>query len=120
MSEMIERVARAICKARGDDPDARGPAVWQSGFYPDHLFARWRSYEGLARAAIAEMREPTEAMVAAGGREVQIDYENGREADRVTDATNCWQAMIDAALNDNAEVTDSSGCVFRDLGVKKP
>lgn len=51
MSEMIERVARAICDASHDNPD------------PD-----WRAYEHLARAAIEAMREPTEAMSSAGAR----------------------------------------------------
>lgn len=43
MSEMVEKVARAICRASGEDPYA-----WDS----------------IARAAIEAMREPSEAMVA--------------------------------------------------------
>lgn len=72
MSEMVERVARAIAEARfgigcpvdGDDRIA-------------------------ARAAIEAMREPTDAMVdAAYGRE-RTGTERGN-----------WRAMIDAALTE--------------------
>lgn len=52
MSEMVDRVARAISKCVSD-----------SDRY-------WPSYVLAARAAIEAMREPTEAMKEAGGFEV--------------------------------------------------
>jgi|AmaraimetFIIA100_FD_contig_41_5707065_length_408_multi_3_in_0_out_0_1 hypothetical protein len=66
MTTMIERVARAIAKSQGVEDT-------------------WRGYMAETRAAIAAMREPTEAMAHAG------DQHAGRDA---------WQAMIDAALKE--------------------
>jgi len=72
MSSMVERVARAIAESN---------EVWG-----DDLVK--------ARAAIAAMREPTEAMVNAGSHlyvagtaRGELDYE----------AETVWKAMIDAA-----------------------
>jgi hypothetical protein len=54
MSEMIERVAKAICAAYSNDP-------W------DNLDAHWlRVYRTEARAAIESMREPTGPMLSVG------------------------------------------------------
>jgi hypothetical protein len=69
MSEMIERVAQAIC---GDDN-------------PENILAIHRIR---ARTAIEAMRSPTEAMLIAGGNELDCARE-----------LYCWQAMIDAALS---------------------
>ena len=69
MSEMIERVAKAI-----EDADANG-------------FSKL-PYWACARAAIEAMREPTEAMADAGTTET-----NSEE-----DAIECWNAMIAEAL----------------------
>ncbi|MBU6408053.1 MAG: hypothetical protein KGS44_13145 [Alphaproteobacteria bacterium] len=79
MSEtMVERVARAICRAA--HPDMPWDRVIE--FYPQ------------ARAAIAAMREPTQDMEFDGAH-VLPDYDPGCE-----DAKACWQAMIDAALKE--------------------
>ena len=69
MSEMIERVARALYEADGDDT------------------INWPK---LARAAIAAMREPTEAMLMESSC-------NAVETERLV---RDWQAMIDAALEE--------------------
>jgi hypothetical protein len=58
-NEIIERAARAICAAGGQDPDARVNIVGA----PDR--ALWEAYIPEARAAVAAMREPTEAMLNA-------------------------------------------------------
>lgn len=79
MSEMVERVARAICKAVGYDADE--PAR-KHGALND--LPMWRTYERDARAAIASMRTPTRAMEIAG---------SNFEA-----PTLVWSAMIDEAL----------------------
>ena len=70
MTNMIERVARAIAKSQGSNP-------------------RWNREGWLkdARAAIEAMREPTEEMSHAGWR-----TDSGI-------STVVWQAMIDAALH---------------------
>jgi hypothetical protein len=70
MTEMIERVARAIADA----------------FMEDYSEAP-NLYDEMAEAAIAAMREPTEAMIEAGRWPAEDD---GPAA--------CWQAMIGAAL----------------------
>lgn len=73
MSEMIERVARAIAEK----------TVLRLGVMHDE-----EGYEILARAAIAAMREPTAAMSDA------TEWRNLP----TTDTTRIWVAMIDAAL----------------------
>ena len=58
---LIERMARAICVARGDQPERRIPE-WYCGL--SSYFA-WEDYRKDARAALLAAREPTEAMVDA-------------------------------------------------------
>lgn len=73
--EMVEKVAEAIRLHTTD--------------------AHWTP-EGLARAALEAMREPTEAMVQAG-----VTADPGKTlGERVT---NCHAAMIDAALSPSGE-----------------
>lgn len=75
MSEMVERVARAI----------HGTSVMVAGW--DHLSRVERdSYLAAARAAIAAMRDPTFEMLNIG-----IDHPSN-------DIKVQWQAMIDEAL----------------------
>ena len=69
-SEMVERVAKVL-ERMTDSPPA--------------------TYEELACAAIAAMREPTEAMCDAGA--------NDRPG-RQQSYADVWRAMIDAALKD--------------------
>jgi hypothetical protein len=76
MSEMIERVARALCKADGVD----------RCIYPDCGCP----HEYRARAAIEALREPTPAMIEAG-----IQCGDGYGSQPGT-----WQAMIDQALKE--------------------
>lgn len=91
MTEMVERVAWAIARAR-----------WGNVYtLPDDVEeARRRMIKQiipLARAAIAAMREPTEEMVAAAP---------WWEIDEQTDeAAAIWRGMIDAALADTPEAT---------------
>lgn len=76
MTEMIERVARAL--QEGDDAFPSGSPI-----------DPW--YRGAAMAAIEVMREPTDEMLDAGGIAF-AHYTDKRESIRL------WQAMIDAAL----------------------
>ena len=81
MSEMIEKVARAMCLSRKPNhPSLNDDDRW----WKTH--GSREAYLGLARAAIEAMREPTEAMLAAGRR-------NNHPRDEET-----WRTMIDAAL----------------------
>ncbi len=77
MGEMVERVARAIAEFDCDLGKA-GPADC------DEINGNCQCRK-LARAAIAAMREPTDAMV--------------NEAWGTTLAAAFWRAMIDAALS---------------------
>ena len=56
MSEMVEKVARAICADLGLDADARHLALDETEF------RGWNQFENAAKAAIEAMREPTEAL----------------------------------------------------------
>lgn len=79
---MIERVARAI-----DIKQMEGHGVYE-----------------IARAAIEAMREPTEAMLRAGGDEPYLATSGSplvfAEVRDVVAPENIWQAMIDAALEE--------------------
>jgi hypothetical protein len=88
---MIERVARAIYVAE------LGP----TGDFDDYFWDKHRAtYLAQARAAIEAMREPTEAMIAAGGDEqvgsLEGDWNEdiGRYA-----AEKAYQAMVLRALS---------------------
>jgi hypothetical protein len=81
MSEMVNKVARAIADAAGSDFD-RLPATHGPGHGLRNM------YMNMARAAIEAMRLPTNAMYAAANDEFVPP----------ADAAACWLAMIDAAL----------------------
>ena len=83
MSEMVERVARAIYG---------GPIPWEA-IDPASQKILLRD----ARAAIEAMREPTEAMSEVGRIIVGPTYE-AKSLLRAREADICWRAMIDAAL----------------------
>lgn len=80
MSEMEERIARAIW-------DAQYPEGTSWGDWAEHTRRNPESFDGrdtsrqLARAAIEAMREPTEDMLLAGNVPEHV-----------------WHAMIDEAL----------------------
>ena len=99
MSEMVERVARAVAAAdwRAEIDEASEPERWLEAAIAYDLTndnGRFR-YDEIARAAIEAMREPTEAMIDAG-------YAVGYSPDPLpTDLV--WRAMIDAALPNDIE-----------------
>jgi len=90
MTDMIERVARAMCRNRGLDPDeaTSGEGRVFAGGGSEFIVhrRRWAEHSGDARAAIEAMREPTGEMLDAG------DAACAGANERV------WPAMIDAAL----------------------
>lgn len=71
MSEMIERIAKAIMSA--ENPDSRD------------------QYAEMARAAFVAMKNPTHEMIGAALDD--YDRRGGRQG-----YTDAWNAMIDAAL----------------------
>lgn len=82
MSEMVERIARAIAADNENWPYDRRP--WSEQRY---LLER-------ARAVLAAMREPTKAMEKAVGEGLNHD------GPHTTVPDNHWQRMIDAALGE--------------------
>jgi hypothetical protein len=102
MSEMVERVARALCA----DALADMPPILD---YSTADFAaakaavvdeRWVEFTHESRIAIEAMREPTEAMIRAGGNKVSGTPGYFLPDDYVEEATEIYQAMIDAALEE--------------------
>lgn len=81
MSEMIEKVARAICAAGHFDPDSLLEGQLGYAGTGDRKF--WTVFEPQARAAIEAMREPTLAM---------------RKVCTFSQAEIVWPTMINAAL----------------------
>ena len=87
MSEMVEKVAKAIADAAGSDFD-RLPATHGPGHGLRNMYLR------MARAAIEAMRETTEAMLTAG------DDCCGEYGCGVWRMREIFTAQIDAALKD--------------------
>ena len=83
---MIERVARALCRVDGHPEDAKMDGK-----------PLWASYEAEARAAIAEMRHPTPAMVTAG--RPAFEKEPLPLMPLGGQIQGAWMAMIDEALD---------------------
>lgn len=80
MSEMVEHVARAMCRVDGFDPEEK---------------AMRDRYLPLAHAAIAAMHEPTGNMIDAGAGSYKMD---GIRVSVDGQPSAAWRAMIDAAL----------------------
>lgn len=87
---MIERVARALCVERGQDPD----------YSPPDCTPNWLEHVSDARAAIEAMREPTDGMV-----DVCDEIDNGNCEGIAVGSTgrDVWHAMIRAALDGRPE-----------------
>lgn len=94
---MIEKVARAIASAE---------AAYFGGTKDDeaqNAEQMWRTYEDQARAAIAAMIEPTEAMVEASVMpEYGEDLTRTKRGELTVGGANKgrYRAMIDAALKE--------------------
>lgn len=97
---MIERVARAMFAKLIADDDAYALA---RGDGPENITLDGSfDLRVLARAAIEAMREPTEAMAGAPyDANVRILTEAGAEPILDDAAREVWQAMIDAALQED-------------------
>ena len=93
---IVERVARIIADQVGDgfDNAHRNKPHWvetrgeSGGRFRDVNEPRQNDYLDAARAAIAALREPSDAMIEAG---------------EMCDAADVWRSMIDAILNEGNE-----------------
>lgn len=89
MSEMVEKVAAAICESLFGPYDA---TALGAGTSPSAQSAK------AARAAIEAMREPTESMKEAGDAIILGDVEDKVIGSFTAEKT--WVAMIDLALSE--------------------
>jgi hypothetical protein len=84
MSELVERVAKAIADCNGHD---------------------WEHYCDEASATIAAMREPTPEMLNAGTAIIAEYFGERSYSTGVNTAREVWYDMIDAALAETETVT---------------
>ena len=91
MTEMIERVARAITVAEGDDPDGKTGSLLNEGE------VWWQHRIPQARAAIEAMREPPSDLDVSGIYE-EVDLADPGACLGPAGLATAWRAMMDAAL----------------------
>lgn len=94
MSEMVERVSRALCSSfQGIDPDK--PLAFK-GVDPDVIYLGeplWKGMLPIARTIIAAMREPTEYMMNYPRSHAGVPACGNEEYGNV------WRLMIDGAVD---------------------
>ena len=91
MTDMIERVARALCVSDVTPPDRPVSCLDNTPL--------WELHKKAARAAIAAMRYCTPAMLDAGsGAHPAGGYVRGTLLSDIIEAE--WWAMVDAALEE--------------------
>lgn len=92
MDSGLERVAKAMCRADGFDPESDIRRL-RSGKMLDIKIhgpaERWHFYSSKAVAALKEMRTPSVTAVNAGGAKC---------AGGALEAMEVWKAMVDAML----------------------
>jgi hypothetical protein len=88
--EMVEKVARALASAHGEDLDTMVFSLEELRSVPC-----WQVYASDARAAIAAMREPTSRMVNEGESAASFGIGKPNDDEAVP---RVWFWMIDAAL----------------------
>lgn len=91
MTEMVERVARAICASAGYDPDGFDESTLPDNESKDG-WSNWMGFQSETLAAILAMREPTMAQLAAG--------QAAWLKDDLKRSSTLYTAMIDAALSE--------------------
>ena len=92
MSEMVERVAKEIYLHVNAETAGRPLAEVAD------------AYLACARAAIAAMREPTEAMIKEATDTAIMEGTYGIAGE---DAVSIWKAMIDAAISPSTSGTET-------------
>jgi hypothetical protein len=103
MNEMVERIARALCRDRVvrifAEAESRTDNI-KIGQYPlltEFIEDYWKDYIFSAKAALAAIREPTEAMKRAGSQELDA-YDDQTKPDNPEIAAAIYRGMIDEAL----------------------
>ncbi|QZP06776.1 hypothetical protein [Caenibius sp. WL] len=92
----IDRAVRAFLRHMGIPPDELVPMV---GGRP---IPAEQAYQLPIRAALEALRGPSDAMVEAAKPEVLIDEDDGfRDMEKRAAAVGVWEAMIDAALEED-------------------
>jgi hypothetical protein len=103
MSQIIERIARALSAADGRNPDAILGVAPEPGSFPaaDIATPAWQGYVDKARAAIVAMREPTDDLLEAGAFYFGDNADPGptREAEYNL-ARSCFRSMLEVALRE--------------------
>lgn len=93
VSEMVERGARAICRAHLEQK-----FVYGDGYIEEQIETTWDYWTDEARASIQAIHEPTDAMIDAAMAPYVHGIDNMmRDAFRKT-IRGYWQAMIKEAL----------------------
>jgi hypothetical protein len=90
MSEMVERVARALC--RRQVMNNLGAEQWPEERIRAAVGCSWQSWTFAAQAAIKAMSEPTDAMIEAGEEEILCR----RQAGAGVFAADIYAAMMKA------------------------
>lgn len=85
----IEKAARALCRAHGDDDEQ------PSGAEP-----RWAAFLPHIMAVVDALHEPDNVMEAAGSEIIRHVSDEESEAGYRSDAANVWRFMIDALRQD--------------------
>ena len=94
MSELIERVAKALCP---EPPDGIYGIVGDDGrFYPDGV-PHWKAWEKEARTVLAAIRIPTEAMTHAA-KNPPTECFGGLPMPKMMGIEETYTHMIDAEL----------------------
>ncbi|MBV8896115.1 MAG: hypothetical protein JO051_06375 [Acidobacteriaceae bacterium] len=90
---MVERVARAICKAQGEIPHFSWAFIPEKQDQPD-----WRKYEPIAKSAIEALAEPNNEMVQASFDAVELRVNAAVHMNNMQARREIYRAMIRAAL----------------------
>jgi hypothetical protein len=100
MSEMTERVARALCRLQCER-NRRHEWIDEAAMQRA-IDCSWQSWTGTARAAIEAMGVPTDDMIAAAGQALARPRQHvGHVAsDSIRGVTLAYRAMIEAALTE--------------------
>lgn len=93
---MVERVARKLAQAHFMRKLHQGSCT-QEERVAHMVEANWRNHEADARAAIAEIRKPTEAMEMEGFY-TACRHDHGETVPDLEIGRATWTAMIDEAL----------------------
>lgn len=87
---VIERAARALCQAQGQDDAALVEGK-----------PAWRAYVPQVMTVLAAIHEPSEIMKEAGAEIVRHVGDGESDYAHQSDAANIWRFMIDAMRHDS-------------------